>query len=183
MICEAICPSENPHVNVTAKGESTKVSGNPTVKMQSGAATATLVLEDGLVGSSTGDMLKLTTSGSDVIKAVVFQSLTATKKEVQLEVDPVAVKPYDAGTVVLVDGVLKKNANAVAFPDYAASTAYTAGDFIKHDGKYYKVTANVANTQAEWSDLDGSVALAVADDVAAKFATAVSLDGATVTRG
>ena len=180
---QSLCPAENPHVNVTAKGDSTKVSGNPTIKVQSGAATATLVLEDGLVGASTGDMLKLTTSGSDVIQAVVFQSLTATKKEVQLEVDPVAVKPYDAGTVVLVDGALKKNANAVAFPDYAASTAYSTGDFIKHDGKYYKVTADVAATQAAWSDLDGSVALATVTDVAGKFATAVSLDGATVTRG
>lgn len=179
----SLCPAENPHVNVTAKGDSTKVSGNPTIKVQSGAATATLVLEDGLVGASTGDMLKLTTSGSDVIQAVVFQSLTATKKEVQLEVDPVAVKPYDAGTVVLVDGALKKNANAVAFPDYAAGTAYTAGDFIKHDGKYYTVTADVAATQAAWSDLDGSVELTDVTDVAGKFATAVSLDGATVTRG
>lgn len=181
----SLCPAENPHVNVTAKGDSTtvKASGVSEVKMEAGAVVAKLVLEDGLVGASTGDQLVLTKGGTEV-KAVVFQSLTGTKKAVQLEVEPLAVKAYEAGSVVFYDGKLKSNASAVEIAEYAAATAYEVGDLISHDGKVYKVTTAVtAQGNTEWADLSTSVAEAAVADIASAFSTEVDLSGATVTRG
>lgn len=113
----SLCPAENPHVNVTAKGDSTKVARVEGMKAESGAVVATVVLEDGLVGASTGDQLKIAGSSTE-IGATVFQSLTGTKKNVQL----------DAAV-------------------YDAKSAYAVGDFVFNAGKLYKVTTAVEESE------------------------------------
>ena len=114
----SLCPSENPHVNVTAKGDSTKVARVEGMKAESGAVVATVVLEDGLVGASTGDQLKIAGSSTE-IGATVFQSLTGTKKNVQL----------DAAV-------------------YDAKSAYAVGDFVFNAGKLYKVTTAIEESES-----------------------------------
>lgn len=78
----SLCPAENPKVNITAKTDTTTVADVVDVKTDAttGMVTATVVLADALIGASVGEQLTV----GDTYTLDIFQSLTGTKKRVQV---------------------------------------------------------------------------------------------------
>ncbi len=77
----SICPSENPRVNITAKTDSTTIKAVSDVSTGAGGlVTATITLDNSLLGASTGE--QLVAGGQYTLD--IFQSLTGTKKRVQV---------------------------------------------------------------------------------------------------